>query len=56
MLLQRVDNIKIHLHTSLHLSALACTCLHLHNHTVDTCTYEGTRTHQNASWQQDNPV
>lgn len=56
MLLQRVDNIKIHLHTSLHLSALACTCLHLHNHTVGTCTYEGTRTHQNASWQQDNPV
>ncbi len=39
--LQRVDKVEIRLHSSLHLSALACTCLHLHNHTVGTCTYEG---------------
>lgn len=37
--LQRVDKVEIRLHSSLHLSALACTCLHLHNHAVDTRPY-----------------
>lgn len=35
--LQRVDKVEIRLHSSLHLSALACTCLHLLA-LVCTCT------------------